>query len=107
MKRMIDDEILTADKKGIKVGKNLEVVGKIKLNNGFTPIYSYNDNAGNTFNIYSEIDNNNGYTFFGDMNSTNTGIGYYTLDASDNIDSINFLLMDYQCILVKITINNL
>lgn len=82
------------DNGGVTAGNNLEVVGKIKLNNGFTPIYSYNDSAGNTFNIYSEIDDNDGYTFFGDMNSTNIGIGYYTLDASDNIDSINFLVMD-------------
>lgn len=91
---MINDELLTADKNGITVGKDLEVKGTTKLNGGFEPIYSYNDTAGNTFNIYSEIDDNDGYTFFGDMNSTNIGIGYYTLDASDNIDTINFLVMD-------------
>lgn len=70
-KRMIDSELIESLGTDIKfdgtgnviVGNNLEVVGKIKLNNGFTPIYSYNDNAGNTFNIYSEIDNGDGYTF--------------------------------------------
>lgn len=101
-KRMIDSELIESLGTDIKfdgtgnviVGNNLEVVGKIKLNNGFTPIYSYNDNAGNTFNIYSEIDNGDGYTFFGDLNSTNIGIGYYTLDGSDNIDIIKFLKMD-------------
>lgn len=91
---MIDNELLTADKNGITVGKNLEVVGKIKLDNGFSPIYSYNDNAGNTFNIYSEIDNGDGCTFFGDLNSTDIGIGYYTLDDFDNIETIKFLKMD-------------
>lgn len=85
---MIDDELIHADESGNAViGKNLEVVGATKLNGGLDPVYSYNDNAGNTFNIYSEI----GYTFFGDMNSTNIGIGYYTLDSDDNIDTINFL----------------
>ena len=99
---MIDSELIESLNKDIQfdgtgnvtIGKNLEVDGEMQLNGGIKPIYSYNDNAGNTFNIYSEIDDNGGYTFFGDMNSTNIGIGYYTLDASDNIDTINFLVMD-------------
>ena len=41
MKRMIDDELLTADIKGITVGKNLEVDGKIQLNGGIKPIHTY------------------------------------------------------------------
>lgn len=86
--------IVTVNENGnVTVSNNLEV-GAIKINSGINPIYSYNDNAGNTFNIYSEIDNGDGYTFFGDLNSTNIGIGYYTLDALDNIDIIKFLKMD-------------
>ena len=75
----------------VSVKKDLDVIGATKLNNGFIPIYSYNDAAGNTFNIYSEIESGDGYTFLGDLNSTNIGIGYYTIDNSDNIDIINFL----------------
>ena len=41
MKRMIDDELLTADKNGITVGKNLEVGGKLQLNGGIKPIHTY------------------------------------------------------------------
>ena len=41
MKRMIDDELLTADKNGITVGKNLEVDGTTKLNGGLKPIHTY------------------------------------------------------------------
>ena len=41
MKRMIDDELLTADKNGITVGKDLEVVGTTKLINGLKPIHTF------------------------------------------------------------------
>ena len=41
MKRMIDDELLTADKNGITVGKNLEVGGTTKLINGLKPIHTF------------------------------------------------------------------
>lgn len=48
MKRMIDNELLTADKKGVKVGKNLEVGGTTKLNGGLKPIHTY------TFSVNNE-----------------------------------------------------
>lgn len=38
---MIDDELLTADIKGITVGKNLEVDGKTQLNGGLKPIHTF------------------------------------------------------------------
>ena len=41
MKRMIDNELLTADKNGITVGKNLEVGGTTKLLKGLKPIHTY------------------------------------------------------------------
>lgn len=41
MKRMIDDELLTADIKGITVGKNLEIDGTTKLNGGIKPIHTF------------------------------------------------------------------
>ena len=98
-KRMIDSELIESLNKGIQfdgngnvtIGKNLEVGGTTKLNGGFEPIYSYDDQAGNTFNIYSEHDVGDGYAFFGDHNSGQIGIGYYTLDGNDTIDTINFL----------------
>lgn len=44
MKRMIDDELLTADKNGITVGKNLEVDGTTKLSGGLEVLHTYNFN---------------------------------------------------------------
>ena len=38
---MIDNELLTADKNGITVGKNLEVGGTTKLLKGLKPIHTY------------------------------------------------------------------
>ena len=48
MKRMIDDELLTADKNGIIVGKNLEVDGKLRLKGEFANVrtYEFTDNTG-------------------------------------------------------------
>ena len=41
MKRMIDNEILTADKNEITVEKNIEVGGTTKLNGGIKPIHTF------------------------------------------------------------------
>ena len=65
MKRMIDNELLTADKKGIKVGKNLEVKGTTKLNGGLAFIHSYPVSSTQNINIMFETYLNGlGYTGF-------------------------------------------
>ena len=65
MKRMIDDKLLTADKKGIKVGKNLEVNGITKLNRGLAFIHSYPVSSTQNINIMFETYLNGlGYTGF-------------------------------------------
>ena len=65
MKRMINDELLTADKKGIKVGKNLEVKGTTKLNGGLAFVRSYPVSSTQNINIMFETYLNGlGYTGF-------------------------------------------
>ena len=65
MKRMIDNELLTADKKGIKVGKNLEVNGITKLNRGLAFVQSYPVSSTQNINIMFETYLNGlGYTGF-------------------------------------------
>lgn len=60
MKRMIDDELLTADIKGITVGKNLEVDGNVFTLNGkhwgIMPVYTTinNNTSERGFIIYSD-----------------------------------------------------
>ena len=54
MKRMIDNELLTADKNGIKVGKDLEVKGITKLNNGLAFIHTYPVSSTQNINIMFE-----------------------------------------------------
>ena len=57
MKRMIDDELLTADEKGITVGKNLEVGGKTQLNGGIKPIHTYKlDGVTKFYVIFEDVD---------------------------------------------------
>lgn len=57
MKRMIDDELLTADIKGITVGKNLEVDGKMQLNGGIKPIHKYKlDGITNLYVYFEDVD---------------------------------------------------
>ena len=57
MKRMIDDELLTADKNGITVGKNLEVGGKTQLNGGIKPIHTYKlDGITTLYVIFEDVD---------------------------------------------------
>ena len=54
---MIDDELLTADKKGITVGKNLEVGGKTQLNGGIKPIHTYQlDGITKLYVIFEDTD---------------------------------------------------
>ena len=65
MKRMIDNELLTADKNGITVGKNLEVGGTTKLNGGLAFVQSYPVSSTQNINIMFETYLNGlGYTGF-------------------------------------------
>ena len=69
---MIDDELLTADKNGITVGKNLEVDGKTQLNGGIKPIHTFTwsitqDEFQWDYTIeslYETIEGSMGYTIF-------------------------------------------
>lgn len=51
---MINDELLTADKNGITVGKNLEVDGTTKLNGGLKPIHTYKLDGITNLYVYFE-----------------------------------------------------
>ena len=54
---MIDDELLTADKNGVKVGKKLEVGGKTQLNGGIKPIHTYKlDGITTLYVIFEDVD---------------------------------------------------
>lgn len=72
MKRMIDNELLTADEKGITVGKNLEVGGTTKLNGGIKPIHTFTwSMTQDEFqwdytieSLYETIEGSMGYTIF-------------------------------------------
>lgn len=69
---MIDDELLTADEKGITVGKNLEVDGKMQLNGGLKPMHTFTwsiTEDGYKWNytiesLYETIEGTRGYTIF-------------------------------------------
>lgn len=58
-----------------------------------TPIHTYNEGIATTINVYSEINSNGSYTFFGAVDD-NLGIGYYTLDNSGGISTIQFLTIN-------------
>lgn len=64
-----------------------------------TPIHTYNEGIATTVRVYSEINRNGNYTFFGDVDD-NLGIGYYELDSSGNIGIIQFLTLDDTGIMV-------
>ena len=63
------------------------------------PIHTYNEGISTTVRVYSEINRNGNYTFFGDVDD-NLGIGYYELDSSGNIGIIEFLTLDDTGIMV-------
>ena len=93
MKRMIDDELLTADKKGITVGKNLEIGGTTKLNGGLEAIHYYNiqSTPGGyklivLFEKYDEI--NNSYCAFGFLEHEGDSIYPGVFDYSINNGAI-------------------
>lgn len=73
----------------VVIGKNLEVEGTTKLNNGFKPIHQYSY-QGFSINVYFEKETGSGFSFLGDIDEIYIVLGYYELD-SGNIKNVELL----------------
>ena len=96
MNKMIPSEVIHTDESGNAViGKNLEVNGTTKLNDGLKAIHTY-IYAGLIVEVYFEKQNTdfqNSFSFIGCIEGMQFVIGSYQIE-NGNITHLNFLSID-------------
>lgn len=99
---MIDDELLTADKNGITVGKDLEVGGKLRLKGDFANVrtYEFTDNQGTKWILddYGAISTTWDYHIIGLSDVSGSylvfGLGFYQVNEQ-GVNGVEVLGLEY------------